>query len=209
MGETKISPSLQATETGSDHTFAWNNVVLPPFQQQQHEKLLTWKRPLHVYSHEVSHLVSETLYEAQVQAKNKFGWSERSEALQFSTVRSVDANSRSSRGRGSCFLTYVIMMMLTWVSLSFMPLSLVAPSIPVPTLTPNLVSPPSENNFIEAQKTPSVTRGRDNGKSSSSTRAQGYANSAGDTRKQQSTLQTLHILMALLTLAISHTATQI
>lgn len=60
-----------------DTTYAWNNVILPRqntvggFEQYQ--------------SYDIQHLSPGSKYEVQVQAKNNFGWSQRSESLRFST----------------------------------------------------------------------------------------------------------------------------
>ena len=59
-------------------TYAWNNVILPrqngPSGYEQY------------YSYDIQHLLVDSRYEAQVQAKNKFGWSDRSDSLVFATM---------------------------------------------------------------------------------------------------------------------------
>lgn len=72
--------SFQDPKTQHDMTYAWNNVILP--RQLGHSKI-GYER---VFSYEIRHLNKETEYEAQVQAKNKFGWSERSDSIKFRTV---------------------------------------------------------------------------------------------------------------------------
>jgi hypothetical protein len=62
-------------------TYAWNNIILPGTG--------TWKgsdnREKH-FSYDLKHLSNDASYEAQIQAKNKFGWSERSDLLRFHTI---------------------------------------------------------------------------------------------------------------------------
>ena len=60
--------------------YAWNNIILPGTG--------TWTgieaKEKH-FSYDLKHLTNEASYEAQIQAKNKFGWSERSDLLRFYT----------------------------------------------------------------------------------------------------------------------------
>ena len=50
------------------------------------------------YSYDIKHLLDDASYEAQVQAKNKFGWSEMSELLEFHT------STRKTSGEALCIV---------------------------------------------------------------------------------------------------------
>lgn len=54
---------------------------------------------VHRFSYTARHLRSGADYEALVQARNEFGWSERSEAVRFSTRRDRDDGEREGRRR--------------------------------------------------------------------------------------------------------------
>ena len=54
---------------------------------------------VHRFSYDARHLRPGAAYEALVQARNKFGWSERSEAVRFA-ARREDEDEASGRRRG-------------------------------------------------------------------------------------------------------------
>ena len=48
---------------------------------------------LHRAHYDVQHLANGATYEAQVQARNKFGWSERSESVKFTAESRIEEES--------------------------------------------------------------------------------------------------------------------
>lgn len=86
------SSSLVSSSTShrGGTTFAWNNVILPRSSSSLESENDEAGNSLHRAHYDVRHLAPGANYEAQVQAKNKFGWSERSESVKFT------ANTRPS-----------------------------------------------------------------------------------------------------------------
>jgi hypothetical protein len=73
-------------------SYAWNNIILPGSGtitgKQEREKH---------YAYDLKHLTSEANYEAQLQAKNKYGWSERSDLLKFFTHSQLVTGKKAFR----------------------------------------------------------------------------------------------------------------
>ncbi len=88
-------------------TFAWNNVILPRSSGSNAFNVgggsggedPSSPAYLHRSHYDVRHLAAGATYEAQVQAKNKFGWSERSESVKFAAERRRLAGE-TGHGRG-------------------------------------------------------------------------------------------------------------
>ncbi len=91
------SSSSRGKTTSSD----WNNVILPPSSSVSSDYYSEFNRAhsrVHRFAYEKLQLdlrPGGAHYEAVVQAKNKFGWSQRSEMLRFSAV-----DEQKERGRG-------------------------------------------------------------------------------------------------------------
>jgi len=72
-------------------SYAWNNIILPGSGTTTG----TQEREKH-FAYDLKHLTAESNYEAQLQAKNKYGWSERSDLLKFFT-HSLQATGMQKR----------------------------------------------------------------------------------------------------------------